>query len=89
MKIALPDAEAASRQLGRAIETALDGLPADQREAVWLVDGQGLKFGEAAEVLGLPPGTVASRVAEGTTVTVRLPAWEGAPAPSKPQTAAS
>jgi two-component system sensor histidine kinase BaeS len=33
--------------------------------------------------------TVASRVAEGTTVTVRLPAWEGAPAPSKPQTAAS
>ena len=62
---ALPDAEAASRQLGRAIETALDRLPADQREAVWLVDGQGLKFGEAAEVLGLPPGTVASRVARG------------------------
>lgn len=65
-----PDREAASRQLGRQIGDALDQLPAEQREAVWLVDGQGLKFAEAAVVLGLPIGTVASRVARGR-VTLR------------------
>lgn len=62
-----PAHAAANRQLGRHIGDALDRLPADQREAVWLVDGQGMKFSEAAEILGLPPGTVASRVARGRT----------------------
>ena len=60
-----PDREQERRALGAAISDALDRLPADQREAVWLVDGQGMKFGEAASVLGVPPGTVASRVARG------------------------
>lgn len=58
-----PEHDASARQLGRRIASALDQLPSDQREAVWLVDGQGFKFAEAAEVLGVPPGTVASRVA--------------------------
>ncbi len=57
--------EVSRREVGRFIGDALDGLPPDQREAVWLVDGQGLKFGEAAGVLGIAPGTVASRVARG------------------------
>jgi RNA polymerase sigma-70 factor (ECF subfamily) len=60
-----PDRDHERRELGTAIRDALDRLPADQRDAVWLVDGQGLKFGEAAGVLGVPPGTVASRVARG------------------------
>lgn len=60
-----PDREAERRGLGAAIADALDRLPAEQREAVWLVDGQGFKFGEAAAVLGVAPGTVASRVARG------------------------
>jgi RNA polymerase sigma-70 factor (ECF subfamily) len=60
-----PEQITAHRQLGDAIARALDALPADQRDAVWLVDGQGFKFGEAAEVLGVAPGTVASRVARG------------------------
>lgn len=60
-----PEQAAASRQLGRRIADALDGLPADQREAVWLVDGQGFKFSDAAAVLGISPGTAASRVARG------------------------
>jgi RNA polymerase sigma-70 factor (ECF subfamily) len=60
-----PEQETQHRQLGARIAGALDRLPADQREAVWLVDGQGFKFGEAAQVLGVPAGTVASRVARG------------------------
>jgi RNA polymerase sigma-70 factor, ECF subfamily len=58
-----PEHELGRRELGARIGDALDRLPADQREAVWLVDGQGFKFAEAAGVLGVPPGTVASRVA--------------------------
>ena len=61
-----PEAAVSRRQLGRRIASALDGLPPDQREAVWLVDGQGFKFAEAARILGVPPGTVASRVAPST-----------------------
>jgi RNA polymerase sigma-70 factor (ECF subfamily) len=60
-----PEQETQHRQLGARIAGALDRLPPDQREAVWLVDGQGFKFGEAAQVLGVPAGTVASRVARG------------------------
>lgn len=60
-----PEQLAARKQLGAKIAHALDRLPADQREAVWLVDGQGFKFGEAADILGVPAGTVASRVARG------------------------
>ncbi|MCB9762830.1 MAG: sigma-70 family RNA polymerase sigma factor [Alphaproteobacteria bacterium] len=58
-----PDAACADRRLGARISQALDLLPANQAEAVWLVDGMGLQFSEAAEVLGVRPGTVASRVA--------------------------
>jgi len=58
-----PEHAVADRRLGGHIQAALDRLPAAQREAVWLVDGLGFKFGEAAEVMGVPPGTVASRVA--------------------------
>jgi RNA polymerase sigma-70 factor, ECF subfamily len=41
----------------------LRSLPAEQRAAVVLVDAWGLGFARAAEVLGVPQGTVASRVA--------------------------
>jgi RNA polymerase sigma-70 factor (ECF subfamily) len=60
-----PDRALEQRRVGDAVSDALAGLPKDQREAVWLVDGQGFAFGEAAGVLGVPPGTVASRVARG------------------------
>jgi RNA polymerase sigma-70 factor, ECF subfamily len=46
----------------RALEEALGRLPADFREAVVLCDVAGLGAGEAADVLGLPAGTVKSRV---------------------------
>lgn len=60
-----PDARLADRQLGLQIADALDALPDGQRQAVWLVDGQGFKYAEAASILEVSPGTVASRVARG------------------------
>ncbi|MCB9797956.1 MAG: hypothetical protein H6741_35195 [Alphaproteobacteria bacterium] len=60
-----PGRDLGDRRLGDRLDRALAGLPPGQREAVWLVDGLGLKFSEAAEVLDLQPGTVASRVARG------------------------
>jgi RNA polymerase sigma-70 factor (ECF subfamily) len=41
---------------------ALAGLPVDQRAAVLLVDAHGFDYARAAEILGVPPGTVGSRV---------------------------
>ena len=47
------------------VRSALGRLPADQRVAIILVDMQGLAVAEAAEVLGVPIGTVKSRCARG------------------------
>ncbi|MFT5686760.1 MAG: RNA polymerase sigma-70 factor (ECF subfamily) [Myxococcota bacterium] len=55
----------ADKQLGVRLEEALSRLPESQRQAIWLIDGQGFQFSEAAEILGVRPGTVASRVARG------------------------
>ncbi len=44
------------------IEAAIAGLPLEQREALTLVAVVGLNYGEAATLLELPEGTVASRV---------------------------
>jgi len=41
---------------------ALAALPPDQRAAVLLVDAYGLDYGEAADVLGVAPGTIGSRL---------------------------
>jgi RNA polymerase sigma-70 factor (ECF subfamily) len=55
----------ADKRLGVRLEAALSRLPEAQRQAIWLIDGQGFQFSEAAEILGVRPGTVASRVARG------------------------
>ncbi len=44
------------------LAAALASLPADIRAAVLLVDAEGLDYREAAEVLGIARGTVASRL---------------------------
>jgi len=41
---------------------ALESLPPGFREVVWLVDVEELTLAEAADVLGIPAGTAASRV---------------------------
>jgi RNA polymerase sigma-70 factor (ECF subfamily) len=44
---------------------ALDALPEDQRVAVALVAARGLTYAQAAETLGVPLGTLMSRVSRG------------------------
>jgi RNA polymerase sigma-70 factor (ECF subfamily) len=51
--------------LHRQLLAALTQLPVDQRAALVLVDMQGYAVAEAAEVLGVPVGTVKSRCARG------------------------
>jgi RNA polymerase sigma-70 factor (ECF subfamily) len=52
-----------SRRVGDRVARAMAALPDEQRLAVWLVDGEGFSFAEAATALGVAPGTAASRVA--------------------------
>jgi RNA polymerase sigma-70 factor (ECF subfamily) len=44
---------------------ALDGLPEAFREAVWLRDVDEFSYAEIAEMLGIPVGTVMSRISRG------------------------
>jgi len=44
------------------LNQALDALPFDHRTALILVDSQGLSYGEAADLLGIAEGTLASRL---------------------------
>ena len=55
----------AEREFGMLIEQALGELPMDQRAAIVLVDVQGFPVADAAEVLGVPIGTIKSRCARG------------------------
>jgi RNA polymerase sigma-70 factor, ECF subfamily len=54
-----------ARSVGGAIGTALDTLPRDFRIALILIDVRELSYGEAAAMLGVPAGTIKSRVARG------------------------
>ena len=45
-----------------SLESALADLPPDQRAALLLVDAEGYDYAAAAEVLGVQPGTIGSRV---------------------------
>ncbi|MDE3121950.1 MAG: sigma-70 family RNA polymerase sigma factor [Paracoccaceae bacterium] len=47
----------------REVHDAMGRLPADQRAALLLVALEGMSFDEAARVLGLPRGTLMSRLA--------------------------
>ncbi len=49
-------------ELSEEMAAALERLPPGYREVVWLVDVEELTLAEVADVLALPPGTVASRV---------------------------
>jgi RNA polymerase sigma-70 factor (ECF subfamily) len=51
---------------------AMERLPDEQREAVALVLIEGFAYREAAEILGVPPGTLASRLARGRTALLAL-----------------
>lgn len=57
-----PAGQAARAEFRRALASAMDALPADQREALALRESDGLSFPEIARLLSLPVGTVKSRV---------------------------
>lgn len=63
--LADPRDDIGSLELGIEIEKALANLPPDQRAAIVLVDVEGYRVDEAAEILGCPTGTVKSRCARG------------------------
>ncbi len=47
------------------LQAAVDELPAVFREAVWLRDVEEFTYAEIADVLGVPLGTVMSRISRG------------------------
>jgi RNA polymerase sigma-70 factor (ECF subfamily) len=49
----------------RDLDTALAALPVEQREVLLLVAWEGLAYAEAAQALGVPIGTVMSRLSRG------------------------
>jgi len=58
------------------VRRAFDLLPDEQREAMHLVTIEGLSYEEAASVLGVPAGTVMSRISRGREALRR---WESGP----------
>ena len=72
-----PEQDFLNRMLRSDLERAIESLPDAFREVVVLVDVQGLRYREVAELLDLPIGTVRSRLARGRS---RLQAdlWEHA-----------
>ena len=65
-----PGVEAAI-DLGTAM-AAMDRLPDEQREVVALILVEGLGYRETAELLGLPIGTVSSRLVRGRTALMAM-----------------
>ena len=65
-RLAAPDAGSPTAVLAaREVFAAIAALPADQRDVVAAVDVAGLTYAEAAETLGVPTGTVMSRLHRG------------------------
>lgn len=52
----------ASEEVGAQVRRVVDQLPADLRDVVALSELQGLKYAEIGEILGIPVGTVKSRM---------------------------
>ncbi len=60
-----PEARLLQQQIVACVRTALEQLPVDFREAIVLRDMEGLSYKEIAAVVGVPIGTVMSRLARG------------------------
>jgi RNA polymerase sigma-70 factor (ECF subfamily) len=57
-----PQAQAELSELSQAVQRALDQLPETQREVLVLCDLEERSDSEAAEILGVPKGTIKSRL---------------------------
>lgn len=60
-----PEEALLARATAAELDAALAALPETFREAVWLRDVQDLPYAEIARVVGVPIGTVMSRIARG------------------------
>jgi RNA polymerase sigma-70 factor (ECF subfamily) len=60
-----PEQMLSRRDLDADLKGALDALPDAFRQAVWLRDVEELSYAEVADVLGVPIGTVMSRISRG------------------------
>lgn len=65
---ATPEKALYNKLLGEQIMSAIDALPQAYRVTILLVNVEGLGYDEAAEVLGVPAGTVRSRMKRGRTL---------------------
>jgi len=69
---ASPHESAAQKELAKMVQEALARVSAELREAVILRDLQDLDYKEIAQVLGIPEGTVKSRISRGRAELARL-----------------
>jgi len=72
-----PERMLETSRLGEQISVAIDALPEAFRITVLLVNVDGLSYDEAAVVLGVPSGTVRSRMKRGRTL-LQKALWEQA-----------
>ena len=70
--VARPDQVLAGREASEVLQGALQKLSPDLREAVILRDLQEMEYREIAQVLGIPEGTVKSRINRGRAELGRL-----------------
>jgi RNA polymerase sigma-70 factor (ECF subfamily) len=57
-----PASDLARREVQSVVKRAIEALPEGEREVLLLSEYQGFKYAEIAEVLGIPVGTVKSRM---------------------------
>jgi RNA polymerase sigma-70 factor (ECF subfamily) len=69
------------REAAEWVRAAVDALPAPQKAVLLLVYHQGLKYREAADAIGLPVGTVKSRLHAAIRSLTR--SWQNRPTPAR------
>jgi RNA polymerase sigma-70 factor (ECF subfamily) len=63
-----PERQFFNDMLGETIMAAIGELPVEFQMTILLINVEGLKYDEAADVLGVPAGTVRSRMKRGRTL---------------------
>lgn len=63
-----PEQQLLREALDADLQAALASLPESFREAVWSRDVDGFSYAEIAEMLGIPVGTVMSRISRGRRI---------------------
>ena len=64
-EIDTPETRLIKASLTPELQAAIDGLPDAFREAVWLRDVEEFSYAEIAKIVGVPIGTVMSRISRG------------------------